>query len=180
VRHLQAARGTSLTDADHGADGKGSSRLPLVLAVAAVVLVLDVVSKVIVVDRLSNRPPVHVIDDLLELTLTRNAGAAFSVGIGATVVFTVIAAIVVVVIIRTARRLRHVGWGVALGLLLGGALGNLVDRLVRSPGPFRGEVVDWIRLPHWPVFNIADASITVGAVLAALVILRGHPLDENS
>jgi signal peptidase II len=151
----------------------------LVLAVAALVLVCDVVSKVIAVDRLSDRPPVHVIGDILELTLTRNAGAAFSVGIGATVIFTVIAVIVAVVIVRTATRLRHVGWGVVLGLLLGGALGNLVDRLVRSPGPFRGEVVDWIHLTHWPVFNIADAAITAGAVLAVLLVLRGHPLGEQ-
>ena len=152
--------------------------MPLVLTVAAVVVVADVVSKVIAVDRLAGRAPVHVIDGFLELTLTRNAGAAFSVGVGATVLFSVLAAIVAAVIVRTATRLRHVGWGVALGLLLGGALGNLVDRLVRAPGPLRGEVVDWIRLPHWPVFNIADASIVVGAILAALVVLLGHSLDE--
>jgi signal peptidase II len=150
-----------------------------VLAVSAVVVVIDVVSKVLAVDRLSNRPPVHVIDDFLELTLTRNAGAAFSLGVGATVIFTLLAVVVAVVIVRTATRLRHVGWGVALGLLLGGAVGNLVDRMVRSPGPLRGAVVDWIRLPHWPVFNIADASIVVGAILAALVVLLGHPLDDR-
>jgi signal peptidase II len=148
-----------------------------VLSVAGAVVVLDVVSKIIAVDRLSNRPPVHVIDDVLELTLTRNAGAAFSVGVGATVVLSVLALVVAVIIVRTATRLRHVGWGIALGLLLGGALGNLVDRLARSPGPFRGEVVDWIRLPHWPVFNLADTAIVVGAVVAVLVALRGHPLD---
>ncbi len=169
---MQATRGTSLTDG-------GRNRLPLVLAVAGAVTVLDVVSKVIAVDRLSHRPPVHVVDNVLELTLTRNAGAAFSVGIGATVVFSLIALVVVVVIVRTATRLQHAGWGVALGLLLGGAVGNLVDRLVRSPGPFRGEVVDWIRLPHWPVFNLADAAITIGAVLAALVVLRGAPLEPE-
>ena len=189
MRHLQAARGTPLTDSgDAGDAGEGTSssppaaapnRLPLVLAVAAVVVVVDVVSKVIAVDHLSGRPPVHVIDDFLELTLTRNAGAAFSVGVGATVVFSVLAVVVAAVIIRTATRLRHVGWGIALGLLLGGALGNLVDRLVRSPGPLRGEVIDWIRLPHWPVFNIADASIVCGAILAALVVLLGHQLDER-
>jgi signal peptidase II len=176
VRHVQAARGTSLTDSSNE---NAPNRLPLVLAVSAVVVVVDVVSKVIAVDRLSGRPPVHVIDDVLELTLTRNAGAAFSLGVGATVVFTVLAVVVAAVIVRTATRLRHAGWGLALGLLLGGALGNLVDRLARSPGPFRGEVVDWIKLPHWPVFNIADASIVVGAILAALIVLLGHPLDDR-
>jgi signal peptidase II len=136
-----------------------------------------VVSKVIAVDRLSNRPPVHVIDGILELTLTRNAGAAFSVGVGATVVFTVLAVVVAVIIVRSATKLRHLGWGIALGLLLGGALGNLVDRLVRSPGPLRGAVVDWIRLPHWPVFNVADSGIVAGGVLAVLLAMSGVELD---
>src|SRR5256714_3216901 len=157
----------------------GPNRLPLVLSVAVVVVVVDVVSKVIAVDRLTARPPVHVVDGVLELTLTRNAGAAFSLGVGATVVFTLLAVVVAVVIMRTATRLRHRSWGVALGLLLGGAVGNLIDRLARSPGPLRGEVVDWIRLPHWPVFNLADASIVVGAAIAALIALRGHSLDGS-
>ena len=143
------------------------------------VVIVDVVSKVLAVSKLAERPPVHLVDGVLELTLTRNAGAAFSVGVGATVVFTVLAVIVAVVIVRTATRLRHRGWGIALGLLLGGAVGNLIDRLVRSPGPLRGQVIDWIRLPHWPVFNLADASIVCGAVLAVLVALRGHPLDDS-
>jgi signal peptidase II len=147
--------------------------------VAAVVLAADAVSKVIVVAKLADRPTVHVIDGLLELTLTRNPGAAFSIGVGATVIFTLVAVAVVVVIARTAARLRSVPWAIALGLLLGGALGNLVDRVFRSPGPFRGEVVDWIRIPHWPVFNLADAAITVGAVLAVLLSLRGRQLDGS-
>jgi signal peptidase II len=151
--------------------------LGIALGVAAVVLVADVVSKVIVVAKLAHRPAVHVIDGVLELTLTRNPGAAFSIGVGATVIFTLVAVAVVVVIARTAARLRSVPWAIALGLLLGGALGNLVDRVFRSPGPFRGEVVDWIRIPHWPVFNLADAAITVGAVLAVLLSLRGRQLD---
>jgi signal peptidase II len=148
-----------------------------VLTVAGAVVVLDVASKVIAVDKLSNRPPVHVVDGVLELELTRNAGAAFSVGVGATIVFSVLAVAVAVIIVRTATRLADTGWGIALGLLLGGAIGNLIDRLVRSPGPLRGEVVDWIRLPHWPVFNLADSAIVIGAVVAVIVILRGHPLD---
>jgi signal peptidase II len=185
VRDVQTARGTPLTDRPDSAapppqpPAPGPNRAPLVIAVAAAVVIADVVSKVIAVDRLTGRAPVHVIDDLLELTLTRNAGAAFSVGVGATVVFSLLAVGVVVLIIRTATRLQHRGWGVALGLILGGAIGNLIDRLVRAPGPLRGEVVDWIRLPHWPVFNIADASITVGAVIAAWLALRGHPLERS-
>jgi signal peptidase II len=150
-----------------------------VLGVAAAVAAADVVSKVIVVRRLAGRPPVHVLDGVLELTLTRNAGAAFSVGVGATVLFTLVAVVVIVAIVRTATRLQQVSWAVALGLLLGGAVGNLVDRLGRSPGPFRGRVVDWIHLTHWPVFNIADAAITVGAILAVLVMLVGQPAPHS-
>jgi signal peptidase II len=148
----------------------------VVLAVAAVVFAADAISKAVVVDKLAHRGPVHLVGSVLTLTLTRNAGAAFSVGVGATLVFTAVAAVVIVVIVRTAARLRSRAWAVALGLLLGGACGNLADRLFRSPGPLRGEVVDWIHLTHWPVFNVADAAITCGAILALLLSARGRPV----
>jgi signal peptidase II len=144
---------------------------------AVVVLAADIVSKALVVARLSHRGPVHVIGDVLELTVTRNSGAAFGVGAGATVGFTAVAVVVVIVIARTARRLGSRGWALALGLLLGGALGNLVDRLFRSPAPFRGHVVDWIQLPHWPVFNLADSAIVVGGILAVLLSMAGVEID---
>jgi signal peptidase II len=141
------------------------------------VLVADVVSKVVVVATIRRDERVHLIGDLLALTHTRNGGAAFSVGTGATVLFSLVALAVVVVIARQARRLLSRPWAVTLGLLLGGALGNLVDRLLRAPGPFRGQVVDWIQLPHWPVFNIADSAIVVGGCIAVLLASRGTPLD---
>jgi signal peptidase II len=147
---------------------------------ALVVLAADVTSKLLVVATLSDRGPVHVVGNVLELTLTRNGGAAFSVGTGATIVFTAVAVAVVIVIARTARRLNSRGWAVCLGLLLGGALGNLSDRLFRSPGVFRGHVVDWIALPHWPVFNLADSAIVVGGVLAVALSMRGVELDRSS
>jgi len=148
-----------------------------VLVTALIVLVADVVSKVIVVAKLSGRAPVTAIKHVLTLTLTRNAGAAFSIGPGATVLFTAVAVGVVIVIVRTARSLASRGWAIALGLLLGGALGNLTDRLFRAPGPLRGHVVDWLELPHWPVFNLADSAIVAGGVLAVLLALRGFELD---
>jgi signal peptidase II len=148
-----------------------------VVCVAFVVLAADVVSKLIVVAKLSDRAPVTAIPHVLTLTLTRNAGAAFSVGTGATVVFTAVALGVVIVILRTARRLASRGWAVALGMLLGGALGNLSDRIFRAPAPFRGHVVDWLELPHWPVFNLADSGIVAGGLLAVLLALRGIELD---
>ena len=147
------------------------------LGVAVFVVAADVISKAIVVSRLVNRPPVHVLGDFLELVLTRNSGAAFSIGASMTIVFTAIAVGVVIYILRAARNLRSLGWAVALGLLLGGATGNLLDRIFRAPGLFVGHVVDWIQLPHWPVFNLADSSVVCGGILVALLALRGIGLD---
>ena len=165
---MQAARGTALS---------GPRRLLVLLALTTVVL--DAVTKALVVARLEHREPVHVLGDLLVLEVSRNSGAAFSFAQGATVVFTLIAVAVVVVIVRTLPRLRSSGWAVTLGLLLGGAVGNLVDRLVRAPGVGRGAVVDFIHLPHFATFNVADSAITTGAVLAALLSLRGIEVDGS-
>jgi signal peptidase II len=142
-----------------------------------VVFVTDLVSKTIVVATLSDRAPLRLLGGLLTLRELRNSGAAFSIGTSVTIVFTLIALGVIVAILRTARRLRSIPWAITLGLLLGGATGNLGDRLFRSPGFLRGDVVDWIELPHWPVFNVADSSIVCGGVLAVLLAARGISLD---
>jgi signal peptidase II len=160
------------------------SRAALCLYVALAALTLDVISKVIVVAKLGDGTQVRLLGGAIYLIETRNSGAAFSVGTGATVLLTVIALAVIVVIIRASRRMKSVGWAVALGLILGGALGNLLDRLFRSPGPGRGRVVDWISLfsadGHvWPVFNLADSSIVCGAVTAAIVALLGIEFDGS-
>ncbi len=141
------------------------------------VVIVDVVSKTLVVDRLEHRVGGLRLGPLLTLEVSRNSGAAFSFAQGATVVFTLVAAAVVVVIIRTASRLRSGAWALTLGLLLGGAVGNLLDRLLRAPGPGRGAVVDFIHVPHFAVFNAADSAITVGAVLSVLLSLRGPEVD---
>ena len=117
--------------------------------------------------------------DLLRFNLTRNPGAAFSMGTGYTVVLTVIALVVIVVCIKMARRLGSTGWAIGLGLLLGGALGNVTDRILRDPSPFRGHVVDFIELPHWPVFNLADTAICVAAGIFVLQSARGVHLDGS-
>jgi signal peptidase II len=145
--------------------------------VAALVLAADIASKASVVATLADGRVVRLLGHYLDLTNTRNSGAAFSVGPGATVLFSAVAVVVVAVILRTAKRLRSVGWAICLGLLLGGALGNLVDRLFRSPAPFRGEVIDWIQVPHWPVFNLADSAIVIGGCIAVLLSTRGVSLD---
>ena len=174
---MQATRGAPLTPT---AGPTAPRRTTWLLLVAGLVLAADIISKAIVVASMEPGRVVRLAGHYLELTNTRNSGAAFSVGTGATVLFTAVAVVVVAVILRTAKRLRSLGWAICLGLLLGGALGNLVDRLLRSPGPFRGEVVDWIQLPHWPVFNLADSAIVIGGCVAVLLSSRGTSLDGNS
>ncbi|GLW63172.1 hypothetical protein Arub01_14160 [Actinomadura rubrobrunea] len=147
------------------------------VAVALVALTLDAVSKIIVVAALSDREPIRLLGGLLTLRETRNSGAAFSIGTGYTIIFTLIACAVVAAILRTARNLRSLPWAVCLGLLLGGAVGNLVDRLLRAPAPLKGHVVDWIELPYWPVFNLADSAIVCGGALAVVLAARGLQLD---
>ena len=174
---MQATRGAAV--AAKAPPRPRTRRTALLLLTAAVVLVADVISKVVVVATLKPDQQVDLLGHVLRLTLTRNAGAAFSVGTSATILFTVVAVGVVVVIAREARRLTSAGWALTLGLLLGGALGNLCDRLLRSPAPLRGHVVDWIELPHWPVFNLADSAIVIGGCLAVLLASRGTPLDSR-
>ncbi|MGI5321688.1 signal peptidase II [Actinomadura nitritigenes] len=149
----------------------------MLIAVALAALAADIVSKTVVVATLQDRAPVRLLGGLLTLRETRNSGAAFSIGTGYTIVFTVIACGVVVAILRTARNLRSLPWAVCLGLLLGGAIGNLLDRLFRAPAPLKGHVVDWIEFPHYPVFNLADSAIVCGGVLAVVLAARGLQID---
>jgi signal peptidase II len=150
----------------------------VLVAIAVFVLAADAITKAIVVAHLQPDQPVHLIGNVLMLWLTRNPGAAFSVGTGETVVFTAIAFAVIVYIARTARKLYSLGWAIALGLLLGGAMGNLSDRIFRAPGLFRGDVVDWIAVTrYYPIFNLADSAIVCGGILTVLLAIRGHHLD---
>jgi len=157
--------------------GHRRRRVGILVGVALLVLALDIVTKITVVATLSDRQPIRLLGGFLHLRVDRNPGAAFSIGIGLTAVYSVIAILVIVVILRTARRIRSIGWAITLGLLLGGATGNLVDRIFRAPGLFRGWVVDWIQIPHWPVFNLADSAIVCGGILAVLLSARGIRLD---
>ena len=152
--------------------------------IAALVLAADIVTKVVAVAQLEGRAPVPVLGGLVYLQLVRNAGAAFSLATGYTWVLTVVAIAVVAVIVRVARRLRSGGWAIALGLVLGGALGNLVDRIFRAPAPLQGHVVDIVSLlaPDgvvWPVFNVADSSIVCGGILLVLLAMTGRELDGS-
>jgi signal peptidase II len=156
------------------------SKLSLLIAVAAGAFGLDALSKALVVANLTPGQPVHVIGDILEFDLLRNSGAAFSFGTGYTVVFTLLAIVVIGVVARFAPRLRSTGYAIAFGLLLAGASGNLADRIFRAPGLFRGDVVDWIEVTrYYPVFNLADSSICIAAVLFVVMSLRGIRMDGS-
>ena len=152
-------------------------RVRLLLSVAATVLTLDVITKVLAVKLLTPGQPVSIIGDTVTWTLVRNSGAAFSMATGYTWVLTLVAIGVVVGIIWMGRRLVSPWWAVGLGMILGGALGNLVDRFFRSPGPLRGHVVDFLSIGWWPVFNVADPAVVGGAVLLVGLSLFGYDFD---
>ncbi|MFX0575025.1 signal peptidase II [Nocardia nepalensis] len=152
-------------------------RLRTLLIIAAVLLGLDLLTKTIVVAQLTPGDPVPIIGDFARLSLVRNPGAAFSMATGMTWLLTLVAAAVVIGVIRIGRTLRSLWWAIGLGMVLGGALGNLVDRLFRAPGPLQGHVVDFIAVGWWPVFNLADSSIVCGAILLVVLTVFGFEPD---
>ncbi|MFD4529241.1 signal peptidase II [Streptomyces sp. NPDC058470] len=156
---------------------KGKRKIAVLFTVAALAYVLDLVSKMIVVAKLEHHDSIEIIGDWLKFEAIRNAGAAFGLGEAFTIIFTVIAVAVIVVIARLARKLYSLPWAIALGLLLGGALGNLTDRIFRSPGVFEGAVVDFIAPKHFAVFNLADSAIVCGGILIVLLSFRGLDPD---
>jgi len=156
---------------------RGKRRIAVLFAVAAFAYALDLVSKMIVVAKLEHQEPIEIVGDWLRFVAIRNAGAAFGFGEAFTVIFTVIAAAVIVVIARLARKLHSLPWAIALGMLLGGALGNLTDRIFRAPGVFEGAVVDFIAPKHFAVFNLADSAIVCGGILIVILSFRGLDPD---
>lgn len=156
---------------------KGRRRVAVLLVVAALAYALDLATKLVVVAKLEHEPPIEVVGTLLQFYVVRNPGAAFGIGEALTVVLSLIAAAVVVVILRLMRKLYSTPWAVALGLLLGGALGNLTDRVFRSPGVLEGAVVDFIAPAHFAVFNLADSAIVCGGILIVILSFRGLDPD---
>ncbi|WP_338898786.1 signal peptidase II [Streptomyces sp. TG1A-60] len=169
--------GATAEQADTAAQPRGRRRIAVLFWVAALAYALDLVSKMIVVAKLEHQEPIEIIGDWLKFEAIRNAGAAFGFGEAFTIIFTVIATIVIVVIARLARKLYSRPWAIALGLLLGGALGNLTDRIFRSPGVFEGAVVDFIAPKGFAVFNLADSAIVCGGILIVLLSFRGLDPD---
>jgi signal peptidase II len=167
VRDLQTARGTSIAPDDAAVAGRRRIGLAWIFGgVMLAGLAADVITKIVVVDRLDPESPVRLLGGLLTLRLIRNPGAAFSQGQNLTYLFAVAGiGVLLFVILRLVPRLGHSGWSIALGLLCAGVAGNLTDRLFRRPGVLRGHVVDFIQLPHFAIFNVADMCITSAAVL---------------
>lgn len=150
---------------------------PSLFAVAALALGADQASKAWAESALADGRTITVVPGAFWFELVHNPGAAFSFAPGATWVFTVVAVVAVLVIAWLSRRVADPVWAVALGLLMGGAAGNLVDRLVRAPGVGVGHVVDFLAWPNFPVFNVADSCIVCAAVLIAVMGVRGVQLD---
>jgi signal peptidase II len=178
-----------VTDTDGTAEAVPSVRarraaVAVLFGVAIVAIAIDLVSKQLVVARMTIGEPVTLIPGVLYLNSTRNGGAAFSMGENVTWIFPTIAIAVSVAIALATRRLRSMPWAVSLGLVLGGALGNFIDRLFRAPGPFRGEVVDFISVfsdngRGFAIFNLADSALVCGVALAILLELTGRHRDGS-
>ena len=140
--------------------------------IAWAIWLLDFATKSWALNSLDSRNPVKLLGNFLQLTLLKNSGAAFSLAQGATIIFTIFAISVVVAIAYYSTKITSFGWSIVLGLALGGILGNLTDRIFRAPGFFTGHVIDWIQLPNWPVFNLADSAIVVAASIAVILSIR--------
>jgi signal peptidase II len=171
---MQATRGTSLSSTDPAEHQPSAPRHRLLFVVVALAAyAVDVGTKLLAVAHLTPDDPVDVVGGLLRLDLVRNPGAAFSTGTSYTLFLSVIALIAAGVVLRFGRRLGDATWAVALGLLLAGVCGNLTDRVFREPGFLRGHVVDFLELPHWPVFNVADMLIDAAILLIVVQTWRG-------
>ena len=163
------------------AGARGRSRRALALyGTTAAVLALDQLTKHLVVSNLAGRPPVDLVDDVVQLRYTTNSGGAFSLLTGAPLFFGIMALVIIGGIVYASRRAQPLSMLVILGLILGGALGNLTDRLLRGDALLRGEVVDFIKVGIWPVFNLADSCVVVGGILLAIFLGRAELESEQA
>lgn len=139
---------------------------------------LDYLTKTLAIEYLSSQPT-QILGSLLQFKLVFNSGAAFSIASSGTIFLSSFSMLVAASIFYYARKVTSTGWAVALGLALGGIFGNLTDRIFRNPGALQGEVVDWIQLPNWPVFNIADMAVVSAAILITFLSWRNIPFSKN-
>lgn len=176
MHDMQTARGASLSSSGDTHHPR-STYVRLFFFVAISVWLIDQATKALAVARLDGRDPVTVIPNVFSLELTTNSGAAFGMAAGMTVVLSALAVVVCGFVIHASSRLRDKGWAIGLGLLLAGAMGNLTDRIFRDPSPFRGHVVDFLHLNHWPIFNVADVALTFAALIVFWRTWRGVGID---
>ena len=149
------------------------------LGVAWLIWLADFATKIWAVEYLSHRGPVKIIGSLFQLNFIRNSGAAFSFAPGATLLLSFFGIAVLIAITYYAPLLTSKGWALVLGLVMGGVLGNMTDRIFREPGLLRGHVIDWMQLPHWPIFNIADTAIVVAAFISVVLTARNIPPSKK-
>lgn len=181
---MQEEAGTPLTSS-HPAQstpppvppGRQRRLTTVLLGLALVVLVIDQGTKVWALNSLTPGEKVDLIGSFISLNLIRNPGAAFSIGDGATWILTIVSLVILGWVLVAARKVGTMAWAVALGLLLGGAVGNLGDRFFREPGPGRGHVVDFIDYFGWFIGNVADIAIVVGAGIFMVLAYRGTPVS---
>ena len=155
------------------------NRRRLFFVIAFSILVVDQLSKVWAVSRLEGTDPIVIIDGFFSLNFVRNPGAAFSFAEGFTFVIALIALAVCGYLIRLSGQVSNILWTIALSLVFAGAMGNLLDRILREPGVMRGHVVDFLQFTfiNFPIFNVADIAITFGAIFIVLLSWRG--IDIN-
>lgn len=152
-----------------------------IFLLASTILSLDQASKWWAVTSLERRDPIELLGGFLKLNHTTNSGAAFNIGSNLTIFLTCFAIIVATGLIIFARKVVEPRWVMGFGILLGGVLGNLIDRIFRAPTFLQGHVVDFIQLPNWPIFNIADIAITsAGALIAYLLFKDVQPFARFS
>lgn len=177
-----AGDATAASPAEPAGDGGQAGRkswkwTALFGGVGLLILLLDQLTKALALAHLTPGEPVNVVGSLLKFNLIRNSGAAFSLGSGYTPYISAVQITVAVGVVYLSRRLGSAGWAVAFGLLFGGAVGNIMDRIFREPSPFHGHVVDFLQTPHWAIFNVADMAVTSAAILLVIQTLRGVKLD---
>ena len=148
-------------------------QIPTMITIAAIIVCADTLSKILAVHFLIPGHMIPILGPHIGWLLVRNSGAAFSFATGHTFILTLISCSVVAVIAWISAQLFSRTWAIGLGMILGGALGNLIDRFLRSPGHMHGHVVDFIAIGWWPVFNLADSAVVLGTTLLAILGLRG-------
>jgi signal peptidase II len=160
-----------------GSTPVASRRLEIAAAIVFAIVVADQLTKWWAVRALADGP-IEIVGDTVSFRLARNTGGAFSLFQAFTPLLAIVAIVVAFFLVRTVRRTHDPLLVVGLSLVLAGALGNLLDRIFRSPGFLRGAVVDFVHISRWPTFNVADSAITIGAVLVVIWSFRSSTRER--